>query len=68
MGKETPLRNAILSEELMLKLIEFLSFRHFYRHSYSFTLDWNKLEPLVASAHDVWLEVRSEFIAFIDNL
>lgn len=68
MGSEMPVRSAVLSPETILKLAEYLSFRHFYRHSYSFMLDWSKLEPLVASAHYVWLEVKSELTAFVDNL
>lgn len=66
-GRDMPTRSAVLSETTILKLA-YLSFRHFYRHSYSFMLDWDKLEPLVVSAQQSWVEVQSELAAFMDNL
>ncbi|NUM37397.1 MAG: antitoxin [Candidatus Brocadiae bacterium] len=40
-------RPAVISEELFLLLNDFRSFRHVFRHSYTFELDWEK-ESIVA--------------------
>lgn len=42
-GRYAPLIDAGLGENLK----EYLRFRHFFRHSYSFSLDWKKMSPLV---------------------
>ena len=39
MASENSKRNEILNEELYLKLREYATFRHFYRHAYSFQLN-----------------------------
>jgi hypothetical protein len=31
-----------------------LGFRHFYRHGYSFFLEWDELEELVTPLAEVW--------------
>jgi len=41
-------RPAVIDEELYLLLNDFRGFRHIFRHSYSFELDWEK-ERLVAA-------------------
>lgn len=60
-------REAIISEDLKNKIIDYLGFRHFYRHSYSFYLDWKEMEKLVSSLFDVWNQMKQELNKFIDN-
>jgi hypothetical protein len=55
---QTPSRNAVISEAAKEKLVNYLGFRHFYRHSYSFFLDWNELKPLIVNLNSVWIEIR----------
>jgi hypothetical protein len=55
---QTPSRNAVISEASKEKLVNYLGFRYFYRHSYSFFLDWNELKPLIVNLNSVWIEVR----------
>ena len=43
MTQETQERKAVLSIETQQSLKEYLGFRHFYRHSYSYFLDWKHL-------------------------
>jgi hypothetical protein len=57
-SSKTSSRNAVISEVTKEKLVNYLGFRHFYRHSYSFFLDWNDLKPLVVNLDPVWKEVR----------
>ena len=45
-----------------------MGFRHFYRHSYSFTLDWSEMEGLAASLDVVWNTAKSEVQAFLIDL
>lgn len=55
---------APLSPELATRLAEYLSFRHFYRHSYSFFLDWTEMEDLVTSLPRIWEEARESLGRF----
>ena len=61
-------RKAVLSEELLTDLREYLGFRHFHRHSYSFHLDWNELEKLSNAVNEKWKEIKNNLIEFIDSL
>ena len=40
MASENENRDEVINEELYLKLREYATFRHFYRHAYSFQLNW----------------------------
>jgi hypothetical protein len=61
-------RTAVLSPNLTQKIDDYLSFRHFYRHSYSYFLDWNKLEPLVISLEEIWSQVKIELNEFLNRV
>jgi hypothetical protein len=61
-------RQHVITMELAHDLESYLGFRHFYRHSYSFFLDWGQLEKLVAPVHRVWSQAKIELNAFIDHL
>jgi hypothetical protein len=37
-------RSVVISNDLKDKLIEYMGFGHFFRHSYSFFLDWDDLK------------------------
>ncbi len=58
MASENGIRDKIIDEELFLKLKEYATFRHFYRHAYSFQLNWEKMNPLVHNVHSIWKEVK----------
>jgi len=68
MSKPTPGRAAVLTEETSRQLADYLAFRHFYRHAYSFFLEWDEIANLVASLADVWALVRAQLIQFIEEL
>lgn len=53
MTQETAHRGGVISAELAQKLADYLGFRHFYRHSYSFFLEWDKLKELVVSLREI---------------
>lgn len=64
MASENEMRNEIINEELYLQLREYATFRHFYRHAYSFQLNWEKMRPLVDNLHSVWKEVKQSLKSF----
>ncbi|MCL4264921.1 MAG: hypothetical protein KJ069_17005 [Anaerolineae bacterium] len=61
-------RPAVISAETANVLSEYLSFRHFYRHSYSFFLEWARMENLVLPLGGVWGAVKNELQSFIKGL
>ena len=67
MASENSKRNEILNEELYLKLREYATFRHFYRHAYSFQLNWEKMSPLINNLQIVWNEVKLNLKNFINE-
>jgi hypothetical protein len=68
MGKTTKERNSVLSKETIQKLTDYLGFRHFYRHSYSFVLEWSEIKPLVIHLESVWQQVKKELWMFLNSI
>jgi len=58
----------VISEASATELADYLAFRHFYRHSYSFVIDWNELQKLVVRVQTVWATVKKEFEKFAASL
>jgi hypothetical protein len=67
MSQKTAQRNAVLSVDLAERLTDYLSFRHFFRHSYSTVLEWDELKELVTDLLDVWQKTKSEVQIFLSN-
>jgi len=61
-------RSVVLSLQTMYLLSQYLSFRHFYRHSYSFYLNWKEMKPLVLSLRNVWEDTSVEIKTFLKSL
>jgi len=68
MTRETATRDSVISVDLARQLTDYLGFRHFYRHSYSFFLEWSKLSRLVAPLPEVWTRVKEELHDFLNSL
>ncbi|WP_369684561.1 hypothetical protein [Rhodothermus marinus] len=45
----------------------YLGFRHFFRHAYTFEIDWNKLQPLITHVAVVLKQVRADISAFFET-
>ena len=64
-------RPAVISNELFLLLDDFRAFRHKFRHSYSFELDWEK-EAIVArklkDAYKMFKDQIDSFLRKIDEI
>lgn len=65
MFEKTTNRNPVLPKELSNSLKEYLGFRHVFRHSYGYELDWERLNPLFSGMSDSWKAVRTCIIKFI---
>ena len=50
----------IISNNLKLKLGEYLAFRHFFSHSYALDLHSDKMGPLVENLKSVYTELKNE--------
>jgi len=57
-------RPHVISSDLLDRLQSYLQFRHFFRHSYSFQLRWDKLEPLILQCEETFTILRGEIAAF----
>ncbi|MBU0568960.1 hypothetical protein KJ693_12320 [bacterium] len=68
MIKRTLYRMPAISEKVKEKLSDYLIFRHFFRHAYSFFLDWDKMKELVSSLVEVWDQLKRELHLFLDHL
>ena len=65
MASENNKRSELISEELYFRLREYATFRHFYRHAYSFQLNWEKMRPLVDNINIIWEEIKKCLNNFI---
>lgn len=68
MQKENDERNKVISENIKDDLVELLAFRHFYRHSYSFSLDWKEMKDIVLNLFETWERVQKDINKFIESL
>ena len=55
----------IIDDDLFNTLLEYLSFRHFFVHAYSFNLNWVALKPLVENLKDPLKVFKSSIFQYI---
>lgn len=67
MSQATDERAALLTAETGKRLREYLAFRHFYRHSYSNFLDWQRLALLAAPLPELTQTIQTEVEAWLRN-
>lgn len=58
-------RPPVLSASTAHALDEFMRFRHLFRHSYGFDLEWPRVRALLDRVPVVWNDLRREVEAFI---
>jgi hypothetical protein len=68
MAEQRPHRAPVISVTTARRLVEYLGFRHVFRHAYAFYLDWNELQKLVLPLDNVWAQTRQELLAFVETL
>ena len=64
---KTSLDIGIITDNLYSSLSDYLSFRYFFVHAYSFTLRWDELKPLVEDLEKTLKRFRSAIYSFIDK-
>lgn len=60
------IRPRVISDSLYKTLDDFRSFRHIFRHAYSFELDWQKEKIVADKFHAAMEQFKDEILAFID--
>ncbi|MDR3284635.1 MAG: hypothetical protein LBS97_05610 [Treponema sp.] len=60
-------RTILLRNEYKEQCVEYLSFRHYIRHSYGSEIDWKRLNPLINGAEELWKSIREDIEKFIKN-
>ena len=68
MAEVSDARPAAVSSDTINVLNEYLGFRHFYRHAYSFHLTWDKMKGPALNIKETWSIVKSELNEFKDTL
>lgn len=68
MNVGTPNRKAIITDDIIEITEDYMSFRHFYRHSYSYLLEWNKMDALVKSLQEVWTQIKNNLGNLIEEI
>ncbi len=68
MGQNNERRTAVLSPDILIKIQNYLAFRHYYRHAYSFFLRWQELRELVLPLASVWEQTKSDLEGFAGRL
>jgi hypothetical protein len=68
MAEKNIVRGPVLSGEMKNDLKKYLTFRHFFRHAYSFHLEWEEMEKLIKPIHQVWEKFKSEISLFLSQI
>lgn len=61
------IRPPVIDHELALQLVDYLRFRHLFRHSYGYELQWEKLRPLVQALEETLSTLRLQIGTFIEQ-
>jgi hypothetical protein len=61
-------RPAVIAEPLRARLKEYLDFRHFFRHAYGYTLEWNQLRWKTENLSDTLTMFRDQLRVFFEVL
>ena len=67
MCKSNDSRENVITSTIKNELMDYMAFRHFFRHTYSFFLRWSEMEPLVDNLLIVWKDLKGQIEEFISN-
>lgn len=65
---KTSKRPSVISKSLRDQLDIYLQFRHVFRHSYSFNLQWGKMKQLVFECNELFNMLQKELITFLEKV
>ena len=61
-------RPAVIDRALAARLQDYLRFRHIFRHTYGFDLEWGKCRGLAEGMVETLETLRAQLMAFLSNL
>ncbi len=61
-------RPALIDHDLALCLLDYLRFRHLFRHSYGYELQWDRLGPLVQGLDGTLTRLRNQIDRFMKTI
>ena len=64
--ESTEKRPILFKNEYKDQLAGYLSFRHFFRHSYGFEIDWQRLKPLMNGVEKLWKVLEKDINCFLE--
>ncbi len=67
MFEKTEKRNKVFEERLKPQLIEYQGFRHFFRHAYGHSIQWNKMKTLFLNIEENWNMVKKNLHEFVSG-
>lgn len=62
------IRQAVITHDLAEILLEYLRFRHLFRHIYSVDLDWNRILPLAEDASKILKTFKEQIACFLNKI
>lgn len=57
-------REAVISVRLKTILTDYMNFRHFFRHSYGYSIKWEKVSYLFLELDNNWTNIKQELQSF----
>jgi hypothetical protein len=63
----TEKRKNVFKNENKKLLTEYLSFRHFIRHSYGYQIKWERLRPLIIGIENFWGIIEKDIKIFLKS-
>lgn len=61
-------RPTVIGRALASRLLDYLRFRHLFRHTYGFDLEWDKCRPLAEGMAETLEALRAQLLAFLGSL
>jgi predicted nucleotidyltransferase len=61
-------RPAAIDRALATRLLDYLRFRHLFRHTYGFDLEWEKCRPLAEGMAETLEALQAQLMAFLGSL
>ena len=61
-------RHAVIRQDVLKKLKEYLRFRHLFRHMYGYELKWEKFKDLFISLSTIFNKFKEDLERFTDTL
>ena len=68
LNKKTESRNEILDEKVKNIVLNYLGFRHYFRHSYDFQLDWDLVKDNFLLLGTNWAEIKQSIQNFLNSI